>query len=315
MYTIKQAAARAGLTVPVLRAWERRYGVVEPQRTSSGYRVYAEDDVTRLRAMRKLVEDGWGPSAAAGFIRGSTPEEITALGRSVPAAARVDSGPGGLVERFVAAAATLNPARVEGLLDEMLAQGSFESVWDRLLDPALDAMGEAWAAGEIDVAAEHAASHAVLRRLAAAFQAAGRPPAGRGAVVVGLPPEVRHELGALAFATAARRAGMSVLYLGADVPLPDWVGAVARTDAAAAVIGAVMSEDVGPAGRVAAALRESHPASLVAFGGPAAPTALEHLGPNADDHGGTIVLPQPLEDAVEALRSALHYARRRARRS
>jgi methanogenic corrinoid protein MtbC1 len=311
MYTIKQAAARAGLTVPVLRAWERRYGVVEPQRTSSGYRVYDEEDVARLRAMRKLVEDGWGPGAAAASIRVSTREEIAALASSVRAAAAVESGAGGLVERFVAAAATLNPARVEALLDEMLARGSFESVWDRLLDPALDAIGEAWATGQVDVAAEHAASHAVLRRLAAAFQAAGHPPAGRGAVVVGLPPQVRHELGALAFATAARRAGMPVLYLGPDVPVPDWVEAVTRSDAVAAVIGAVMTEDVEAAVRVAEAVRESHPSSLVAFGGPAAPAALERLAPNPDDRAGALALPQALPDAVEALRAALREARRR----
>ena len=40
MYTIKQAAARSGLSVPTVRAWERRYGVVHPERTASGYRLY-----------------------------------------------------------------------------------------------------------------------------------------------------------------------------------------------------------------------------------------------------------------------------------
>ena len=42
MYTIKEAAARTGLTIPVLRAWERRYRVVAPTRTPGGYRVYDE---------------------------------------------------------------------------------------------------------------------------------------------------------------------------------------------------------------------------------------------------------------------------------
>ena len=85
--------------------------------------------------------------------------------------------------------------------------------------PALRAVGDGWASGVIDVAAEHAASETVRRRLSQLYEAAGLsvsrsdrargPAAGRG----------DHEIGAFAFAVAARRAGLGVLYLGADVPL------------------------------------------------------------------------------------------------
>ena len=72
MYTIKEAATRAGLTPTVARAWERRYGVVEPARTSSGYRLYDEAAIERLRTMRLLVEDGWTASAAARAVADGT---------------------------------------------------------------------------------------------------------------------------------------------------------------------------------------------------------------------------------------------------
>ncbi|HSW42013.1 MAG TPA: MerR family DNA-binding transcriptional regulator, partial [Patescibacteria group bacterium] len=48
MYTIKQAAALSDLTVPTVRAWERRYGVVHPARTASGYRLYDNEAISRL---------------------------------------------------------------------------------------------------------------------------------------------------------------------------------------------------------------------------------------------------------------------------
>ena len=57
MYTIKQAAARTGLSVPVIRVWERRYGVVRPERTPAGYRIYDETSISRLAAMRHLVAE------------------------------------------------------------------------------------------------------------------------------------------------------------------------------------------------------------------------------------------------------------------
>jgi DNA-binding transcriptional MerR regulator len=39
MYTIRQASLRSGVSIPLLRAWERRYRVVTPSRTAAGYRL------------------------------------------------------------------------------------------------------------------------------------------------------------------------------------------------------------------------------------------------------------------------------------
>ena len=83
--------------------------------------------------------------------------------------------------------------------------------------PALGALGAAWRDGSVTVAGEHFVSGAVTRRLAASFDAAGRSATGP-CVVVGLARGSRHELGVLAFATALRRAGLDVVYVGGDLP-------------------------------------------------------------------------------------------------
>ncbi|NLG21324.1 MAG: MerR family transcriptional regulator, partial [Actinomycetales bacterium] len=64
MYTIKRAADLTGVPEATLRAWERRYGMVRPERTDGGYRVYDDDDLDRLRQMRDLVAQGWAPRQA-----------------------------------------------------------------------------------------------------------------------------------------------------------------------------------------------------------------------------------------------------------
>lgn len=299
MYNIKQAAARTGLTVPVLRAWERRYGIVSPARTPSGYRVYDDEAIARVQAMRRLVDAGWAPStAAAAILAGTAPAEPD----PEPAVAGVPVEPPEN-DAFVEAAARLDSDGVEAILDEMFARGSFERIADDYLMPAVVALGDAWAHGRIDVAAEHLASHAVLRRLAAAYQAAGRPNFDPGGVIVGLPPGSRHELGALAFGVAARRAGLRVLYLGPDLPIDDWVATAERVGARAAVIGSVTAADRGPARRVALALREALPGIVVAFGGkhpPGRPPASD--GSGADGAPGPwIRLPERLDDAVRTL--------------
>jgi MerR family transcriptional regulator, light-induced transcriptional regulator len=306
MYTIKEAASRAGLSVPVLRAWERRYGIVSPARTASGYRLYDDAAIARVRAMRRLVETGMAPSTAAAAIkagRSAAPESVPdPTGSDVIALSP-------LADRFVAAAEVMDESEVEDVLDAIFATGSFEHAVDGYLLPALEALGEAWADGRVDVAAEHAASHAVLRRLSAAFQAAGRPADGAGAILVGLPPGARHELGGLAFATAARRAGLPVVYLGADLPVRDWLAAATRTQARAAVIGVVTASDREPAERVASELLAADPGLVVAFGGRSVPVNARPTEAR-DATGAPSRLPIGLAAGVEALQHALRASRR-----
>ena len=305
MYTIKQAAARSGVPVQLLRAWERRYGVVSPARTASRYRLYDDAAIARLRAMRQLIEDGWAPSTAAAHIveldeaaidaiAGPMSEEVGALPRTARAAATDES----LTDAFVSSAAALDEPGVEQALDEMFARGSFEQVTTELVMPALVALGDGWAKGKVDVAAEHAAAGAVQRRLGMAFMAAGLPPAD-GVVLVGLPPGAQHDLGALTFATAARRAGVAVRYLGPNLPVNDWLETIARTKARGVVVGVVLERDVRPALQVARSIREAHPHVLLAFGGRHSPSvATEGLEP-------ALILPQEVASAVESLRLGL----------
>ena len=299
MYTIKQAAARTEIPVELLRAWERRYGIVEPDRTASGYRLYSDQAIARLRAMRRLVSDGWTPSTAAATIRTMPPEQIESLAQPAeppapdPVAPTADAGE--LTERFVDAAARLDAAGIEGALDQMAAHGSFEHVASHYVLPALEALGDAWEAGRVDVAGEHAASHATLRRLGAALEAAGRQPGLLDRpVLIGLPPGSRHELGALAFAIALRRTGLPVLYLGPDLPITDWLNAIAATEARGIVLSVVMPGDQAPAAEVAAAVREARPDALIAVG-----------GRSAVAHGDVIRLPDDLVEAADAVRSEL----------
>jgi|1186.fasta_scaffold226386_1 DNA-binding transcriptional MerR regulator/methylmalonyl-CoA mutase cobalamin-binding subunit len=270
MYTIKQAARLTGISESSLRAWERRYAVVRPRRTSAGYRVYDSTALTALVSMRRLVADGWSTAEAARAVReGTAPVQVEDVvvqpgGDHADRASAADHREHR--DQFLSSAALMDTAGIEQSLDSGFALGSFEHVVESWLFPTLDALGEGWARGDIDVAGEHAASHAVHRRLSAAFEAAGSRSRGP-AVVVGLPPGSQHELGALAFATAIRRRGLDVLYLGANVPVSSWQEAVSRHAARAAVLSVVTDDDRPNAVAVAERLLEEVPAPLVASGG------------------------------------------------
>jgi DNA-binding transcriptional MerR regulator/methylmalonyl-CoA mutase cobalamin-binding subunit len=302
VYTIKEASSRTGVGVPLIRAWERRYGVVAPARTASGYRLYDDASIRTLLAMRSLLASGWTASEAARAI-GAGEVDVADLAAGVATATSGGSpGPGRraeLIERFVTAAAAANTRDTEAALDEMFTAGSFETVIDDLVLPAAAALGDAWSADRLSVAAEHAASSAITRRLAAVYQAAGVP--RPSSVVVGLAPGARHELGALAFATALRRTGTGVLYLGQDVTVDGWVDAITRTRARAAVLGAVTESEAAAAAPVAEALRSAG-VPLVAIGGAG---ASEELAQQL----GVVRLPARVVDAAGIIATAVRRRR------
>lgn len=277
MYTIKRAAELTGVPAATLRAWERRYDVVEPQRTDAGYRLYDEETLARLRTMAELVADGWTASnAAAEAGRRHSGTGSLSLAPSAtpapPATSRADdphveappshlstppSSGDEATRRLLDAAAAMDPAGVAAVLDERFATGSFEAVVDDWLMPALVELGEAWADGRVTVAGEHLVAHTVLRRLAAAYDAAASRTGGPR-VIVGLPAGAHHELGIFAFAVALRRLGVDVVYLGADLPTDAWTAALTAHTARCVVIGVPRRPDARTASTLAKALADHH---------------------------------------------------------
>jgi len=252
VYTIKQAAARSGLSIATIRAWERRYGVVVPERTAGGYRLYDDEAIDRLVAMRRLVEvEDLRPSQAADLVRAGgvayPGRSSAAVAGGVPAGGDVRLRGGDSTDRMVEelrqATRRLDVGSIERILDEAFAAERFEAAAANVVYPALRAIGEDWAEGSIDVAMEHAASETIRRRLAR-FYDASVDLSGPLDVIVGMPPGCQHEIGAMGFAVAARRRGLSVLYLGANVPVDSWALTSDALGMAVAVVGAI-GEDAG----------------------------------------------------------------------
>jgi MerR family transcriptional regulator, light-induced transcriptional regulator len=240
MVTIKKAAALTGVPEHTLRAWERRYDLLAPSRTASGYRLYDDLALARITAMNELVQAGWTPRAAAAEI------------------ARHPLADGHRVDPFaelLTFAAELDSAAVARVIDGQFAQAGFEAVVDHWLLPAMHRIGTEWADGSVSVAAEHLVSNVVMRRLSAAYEEAGGNQPGLP-VLIGAPPGVDHQIGLMAFAVALRHVGVPTVYLGAQVPLAAWREAADASGARAAVTTAPRSRDVPRARRVVECLGE-----------------------------------------------------------
>ena len=273
MYTIKWVAEHLGVPTGTLRAWEQRYDIVHPARTEAGYRIYSDADLATLTAMTRLVETGIQPAQAAEQIR-HRPRALTVQPH------RPDEAPPGLPSphALIAASRTYDVEALENILDTAFSQAGFEYVIDHWLTTAMTDVGEAWARGDLDISHEHVISAAVMRRLSAAFDAAGHAPLGMH-ILTGLAPGATHEIATLAFATMLRRAGLQVTYLGPDLPAASWVEAARTTRPDAVVIAAPRKADTPAATHVTQALHQATPQTPLYIGGPDTPPEHTLQGP------------------------------------
>lgn len=286
MYTVKQAAQMTGVAPSTVRAWEQRYAVIVPERSPSGYRLYDEGAIRRLRLMSSLIAAGWSAAQAAERVKSD---------EAAPAADAQDETPGVAVEPFppvdalVEAAEHMDGALLTATLDRAFALTSFETTVTEWLLPAVVELGRAWEQGRVTIAGEHFVTAALQRRISMAYEAAGSSTL-RPRVLVGLPMRCRHELGALMFATLVRRLNVACRFLGEDLPPEAWSAAVAAVDPVAVVVVTPTASDVAHAAATVETLQAQHP-SLLVFAG----------GQHQDDVAGATPLGHDIVAAAAAL--------------
>lgn len=305
-FRIQKAAELSGVPVELIRAWERRYGVLQPARTAAGYRVYREADVALLRRLRELVDGGTAIGEAARLVP-RLREELARAARAHPLlagppgpaptpglrpapahAAGAAGGPGGAAPApevwraaLLDAAASLDQPAVSAVLDAALAAASLPAVLEGVVMPALREAGDRWHAGRFSVAQEHLLSQAVRGRLQALLQVAG-PAEGlqvRHAVLACFPEET-HELGLLGAAVRLRHAGWRVTLLGARLPLPELAPALRQLAPDLVGLSCVVDPGAALASQVLAAARQgAGPRAALWLGGAGAQSHAEACAP------------------------------------
>jgi MerR family transcriptional regulator, light-induced transcriptional regulator len=255
---IGELSRRVGISTDVLRAWERRYGVLAPRRTRAGQRLYTAADEARVRRMQSHMAAGFAPQVAAQMTLGA--RESTAPS---PAVAPFAHPPGDSLHRNLM---EFDEAGAQEEIDRLLATYSLDAVLRDVVLPILRRVGEEWERGEVTVAQEHFASNLLGGRLRALARGLDRG-AGPRAIVACVPGEL-HDIGSLSFALALRARGWRVTWLGADLPIPALVDTVRRLRPELVVLGAARQESLAHAD--SDGLVEAVGPHRLAIGGPGA---------------------------------------------
>jgi DNA-binding transcriptional MerR regulator len=210
-YLISTVAELTGINPITLRAWERRYGLIQPQRTEKGHRLYSTEDVEQIREVLRLVEEG----VPIGQVR-----SVLQAGESAPVDISGDSSWLDYRGRMVDAIENFDESGLEAVYNEVLALYPIEIVTRRLLVPLLKELGDRWENAIGSVAEEHFFGVYMRNKLGARFHHRQGNPRGPRLVAACLPGEL-HEIGLLLFALAAHNRGFQIVLLGADMPLQE----------------------------------------------------------------------------------------------
>jgi DNA-binding transcriptional MerR regulator len=217
---IGEFARRVGVSTAVLRAWERRYGLLNPVRSSGGFRLYTSEDAERVLRMRHGLDQGLSAAEAA----------RAALAEARPSEGLLEDGS----KRLLGAIHDYDEAGVHAVLDESFAAFGLETVLGELVLPVLVQVGREWEEGTLDVSQEHFASNLIRARLLALARLWGR--GGGPAAVLACVPGEHHDMSLLAFGLILRSHGWRILFLGADTPIATLAEAARRTNPAVVVL-------------------------------------------------------------------------------
>ena len=225
----------------MIRAWERRYGAVEPHRAETNRRLYSEKDVDRLTLLRRLTQQGHTISQIATLSHDRLRKMAKETGAEPVTVKTTSKSPEALVHECLGAVKVMDAITLEKTLDRAAIELGNQGVLQQVIAPLAHALGELWQEGGLTAAHEHFATAAVRLFLAQASRpfASARQPT----IIVSTPSGQLHELGALLAGAAAANMGWHVIYLGAGLPAAEIAGAAALNDARAVALSIVYPED------------------------------------------------------------------------
>lgn len=223
-YRIGTAARLSGLSTHAIRVWERRYGALSPDRSQGGARLYSEEEVERLRLLKRAVDRGHPIGQIVALDAPELERLAGALLSPKPPEPQPTTGEP-LLDELLEAVQRFDSLRAEQLLERARARHSARTLLREVLSPLLQRVGDAWAGGKLCVASEHVATALVRDYAGALLRQFPRDPEAE-TLVITTPAGELHEIGALLASATAAMQGFGVIYLGPNLPASEIARAV-----------------------------------------------------------------------------------------
>ncbi|WP_129704631.1 MerR family transcriptional regulator [Priestia megaterium] len=209
-YNIKAISNMVGIQPGTLRAWERRYQILNPVRNDSGHRLYTEEDLRKLKWLTEKVSGGFTISQAVSLLE----TESSTVG-TFEEEGEVDS-PQKIRDELLTILLSFEEGKAQDLINHAFSLYSVEKVVIDILGSLLVKVGDMWEKGQITSAHEHYTTQVLKTRISMIFYSLPSNGLLPKAIAVCGPNET-HEVGLLVFTLFLRRKGFEVIYLGSSI--------------------------------------------------------------------------------------------------
>ncbi|MDN6180831.1 MAG: MerR family transcriptional regulator [Halomonas subglaciescola] len=217
LYPIREVSRLTGVNSVTLRAWERRYGLICPQRTPKGHRLYAQNDITRIERILQWLNRGVSVSQVAELI--NQPEAV-----ETPAPASHDWE--SQRQQLIALVNALDTSGLEALYHQSLALYPLSVAINELWQPAIKSLEAGWQSAP-DALAQRTFEALLRSQVGIRLYYANK--ATRGPLVMIAPlPDEPGPLWVLMTALLASEHGYRVQLMDRSLPLDALPQAVAR---------------------------------------------------------------------------------------
>ena len=223
-YSIKDLERITGIKAHTIRIWEKRYCLVEPERTDTNIRLYNDQNLKKLLNVSILVNNGYKISRVAELSNEEISEKILEV-------SRLSHNYVNQIEGLILSMIELDEVKFENILNNTIMKLGFEKTVFEVLHPLFQRVGVLWQVGSINPAQEHFLSNLIRRKMLVAID--GLPAITENNAerfILFLPENELHEIGLLLYEYLIRKHGFKVVYLGQTMPLDDVVSVSKTTN-------------------------------------------------------------------------------------
>lgn len=212
-YSIKDLETLSGVKSHTIRIWEKRYGLLQPERSGTNIRAYSNEDLKKLLNISFLNRSGLKISKIATLNRDEIAQKVLALN---VAGTEEDH----VLEGLLLALIDMNERQFLRILNTQMMQLGFERAITEVVFPFFEHIGVMWQTGTINPAQEHFISNLVRQKIISATDVLDyQPDPALPKIVLLLPENELHEISLLLYNYSLRFRGFPTFYLGQAVPM------------------------------------------------------------------------------------------------
>jgi DNA-binding transcriptional MerR regulator len=213
LYSIKDLEHLSGIKAHTIRIWEKRFRLLDPDRSDTNIRSYSDNDVRRILNVAMLVKCGYKISSVASFDEARLQAEVIRVNRNA-------NDPDKDIDQLLFHTVNLDAFGFETTVDKIISEFGFSKTIQQVVFPFFERIGILWQAGSIFTAHEHFVSNLIRNRLIGET-AKFVPKQESKSALFFLRENEWHELGLLYFNFLAAQAGFRCVYLGQSLPFED----------------------------------------------------------------------------------------------